>query len=472
MVQGAESKRGVVSGLVAATDVFLLLATGFALHVARFGWDPELGGVHVYNVSALLVGTLLILQGFQFYKLYGFESLTEPVLQFKRIVLIILFVFLLLILVVFGLKISSSFSRVWVFSWFLTAPLAIFIGRVLWYVYLRRGAFSGHLKRKVAVFGWTEQAEKLLERFEQIHDPWTEIIGVFEDRQYGRTRSSARRYRHLGSLDDLRRYARRHAVDEVIITIPWSAADRVFSVYSKLKELPVNIRLGSDMAGFVLPRLEYTYFAGVPLLGVALRPLAGWRLVAKELEDKVLAMLFLLLLAPVMILIALAILIDSGRPILFKQVRYGFNNREFNVFKFRTMTATDSNPEKLDQAHRDDARVTRVGRWLRHFSLDELPQLFNVLQGTMSLVGPRPHPVPLNDAFQARIDGYYGRHRVKPGMTGWAQINGYRGETATPDRMEKRVEHDLYYIENWSVWFDFRILLFTVQAVVSPQNAY
>ena len=207
-------------------------------------------------------------------------------------------------------------------------------------------------------------------------------------------------------------------------------------------------------------------------MDIVFKPLSGWKTVVKYLEDKILATFLLILIAPLIVLIALAIKLDSKGPVLFRQPRYGFNNKVFSVIKFRTMCYKRSPEEGAPQARQNDPRVTRVGRFLRRRSLDELPQLFNVLQGTMSLVGPRPHPVPLNKEYEATIGGYFARHRVKPGITGWAQVNGLRGETDIPEKMKARVEYDIYYIENWSLLLDLQVLVMTAFVVLFQKNAY
>ena len=196
----------------------------------------------------------------------------------------------------------------------------------------------------------------------------------------------------------------------------------------------------------------------------------GLNRLIKALEDRILAFIFLLIFAPVMLLIALAIRLESRGPVLFKQIRDGWDGLPIRVYKFRTMSYA---PEaEFKQATKNDSRVTRIGAFLRKTSLDELPQLYNVLQGRMSIVGPRPHPVMLNDVCKNEIDCYMQRHRVKPGMTGWAQVNGWRGETDTMDKMQKRVDHDLYYIRNWSLWFDIKIIFLTVFRGFMNERAY
>ncbi|MHA1524670.1 MAG: exopolysaccharide biosynthesis polyprenyl glycosylphosphotransferase, partial [Alphaproteobacteria bacterium] len=223
-----------------------------------------------------------------------------------------------------------------------------------------------------------------------------------------------------------------------------------------------------------LPR-AYSYIGSVPFFDILDKPLQGWSTVVKAIEDRCLAAVALVLAAPVMALVALAIKLDSKGPVLFRQNRYGFNNELIGLYKFRSMYTdqTDANAERL--VTRGDPRVTRVGRFIRRTSLDELPQLFNVLTGRLSLVGPRPHAIMAKAAdrlYNDVVDGYFARHRVKPGITGWAQVNGWRGETDTAEKLERRVEHDLYYIENWSVLFDLYILCITPFALMHTEQAH
>ena len=202
------------------------------------------------------------------------------------------------------------------------------------------------------------------------------------------------------------------------------------------------------------------------------RPLSGWSYIVKAIEDRTLALLILIMISPILLLIAILIRLDSPGPALFRQQRYGFNNNVFTVYKFRSMRNDAGDARGGRQATRGDPRITRIGAFLRKSSLDELPQLFNVLQGDMSLVGPRPHAVAHNEEYAGIIDQYLGRHKVKPGITGWAQVHGLRGETDTPDKMEMRVQYDLYYIDNWSLWLDLKILVRTLFVGFVNQNAY
>ncbi|MBK8208926.1 MAG: undecaprenyl-phosphate glucose phosphotransferase [Rhodospirillales bacterium] len=301
--------------------------------------------------------------------------------------------------------------------------------------------------------------------------PWKRIVGIFDDR---RTRISreVNGFPVLGNLDDLVRYVRSGKIHDVVITLPWSADDRLVNIIGKLRALPVHIYLGSDLIGYHFPRHREQLLEGVPVLEIASAPLTGWSGLIKKIEDRTVGTSLVVLLSPLLLLIALAIRLDSPGPILFRQKRYGFNNQEIVVYKFRSMHHNRPREEGVPQATKNDPRVTRVGRILRSTSLDELPQLFNVLQGNMSMVGPRPHAVEHNEQYAQLIGGYHGRHRVKPGITGWAQINGFRGETDTVEKMRGRVEHDVFYIENWSLWFDLKIMMLTAFAGWTHKNAY
>ena len=270
-------------------------------------------------------------------------------------------------------------------------------------------------------------------------------------------------------------YCRDQAVDLLIVTVPTRAEDRLLQILNTLFVLQVDIRISALNARLRLNSNAYNYIGKVPMLAVMDRPLTDWDRALKNIEDRMLGAILLILVAPVMAIAALAIRLDSKGPIFFKQKRYGFNNELIEVYKFRSMYTdlADATASKL--VTRDDPRVTPVGRFIRRTSIDELPQLFNVILGNMSLVGPRPHATQAKagqDLYQDVVQGYYARHRVKPGVKGWAQINGWRGETDTHDKIQSRVEYDLYYIDNWSVLLDLYVIALTPFSLLSAKNAY
>jgi Undecaprenyl-phosphate glucose phosphotransferase len=300
------------------------------------------------------------------------------------------------------------------------------------------------------------------------------VLGVFDDASELRQRDFGG-HRVLGDIDALVDYARRNPIDSVIIALPWSAEQRIAAIIERLNVLPVDVRLCPDMIGFRLRRSGVSHLGDVPMLTVFEKPFADWRLVIKVVEDRLLSALILMLIGLPMLAIALAIKLDSPGPVFFRQKRYGFNNQLIEVLKFRTMyhTVRDDNAERLTS--RNDPRVTRFGAFLRRTSLDELPQFLNVLRGDMSIVGPRPHALAAKAGgllYQEAVREYAARHRVKPGITGWAQINGWRGETETLEQIKKRVEHDLAYIENWSLLLDLKIIFRTIFTGFTGQRAY
>jgi len=388
-----------------------------------------------------------------------------------RLIIVMATVFLLLTALAFSLKLSQQFSRIWVFSTFASSTILLVITRGLIFYSLSRWGAAEKMSRSIAVVGGGLQAERFLMQFRGSGDPLHNIAGIFDDR--GDNLSSRRGdYPILGGLDELVKYVRRGEISTVVITVPWSADARLRGIVDELSELPVNIYLGSDLVGYSFQRMSKTLLGGVSVYEVAALPISDWAAVLKTLEDKTLSTILLMLFAPVFLLIAIAIKIDSPGPAIFRQRRYGFNNEAFLIRKFRTMYHSDQTAREVVQAKRDDPRVTRIGRMLRRTSLDELPQLIDVFLGTMSLVGPRPHAVEHDEYYEALIQGYKARQKVKPGMTGWAQVNGFRGETQDIEQMRARVAHDVYYIDNWSLWLDIKILVMTLFLGWHHKRAY
>jgi putative colanic acid biosynthesis UDP-glucose lipid carrier transferase len=338
---------------------------------------------------------------------------------------------------------------------------------------LRRMAARRLIGRNMAVLGVGEQARRFLRRLDVAKPFFTTVVGVFDpDPAASDDRTFEGRPVRAG-LDALLAAVRRGEIEDVVVTMPWNADRQVADAVERLKELPINVYLSTDLVGFELAFRPVTGdLADLPVFEVVQRPISGWSSTLKALEDKILATLAILLISPLLIVVAIAIKLDTPGPVFFKQRRLGFNNREFEIYKFRSMRHRAQPEARTPQASRNDPRITRVGRIIRKTSIDELPQLFNVLNGTMSLVGPRPHALDHNEEYSRQIRGYFARHKVKPGITGWAQVNGLRGETETLDKMEARIRHDVYYAENWSLFFDIRILIQTVLVVLFQRSAY
>jgi putative colanic acid biosynthesis UDP-glucose lipid carrier transferase len=246
----------------------------------------------------------------------------------------------------------------------------------------------------------------------------------------------------------------------------------VRSILNELRHETIDIRYVPDLFGMRMINQSITDIAGLPVISFSATPMVGGNRLVKALEDRVLSLIILLLISPLLALIAIGVKVSSPGPVLFKQARHGWDGKIIKVYKFRSMKVHQEESGKITQASKNDSRITPFGAFLRRTSLDELPQFFNVLQGKMSIVGPRPHAVEHNEQYKEQIDQYMLRHKVKPGITGWAQINGLRGETDTLEKMEKRIEYDLFYIENWSLWFDLKIILLTIFKGFSGKNAF
>jgi Undecaprenyl-phosphate glucose phosphotransferase len=366
----------------------------------------------------------------------------------------------------------GNYSRAWIVGAVTLGAMGLICNRVMMRLVMQRIIASGHMRENVVLVGLNERAEKLIANLNARVHPEVTLLGLFDDR-LTRTPPSFDGLPLLGSIDDLLTYVRAKRVDRVVVTLPWTADARILELLKRLRTVPVQIDLVPHDMIWRIPSADIARLAGIPIITVANCRVDEQIGALKRIEDVVLASALLLLTGPAMLLISLAVKLDSRGPILFRQQRHGFNNEVFDVFKFRTMKMAPEPDLNLSQATRNDPRVTRVGRILRRLSLDELPQLLNVLGGSMSVVGPRPHALQHNFQFADVIDEYFARHNVKPGITGWAQINGLRGETDTDDKMRKRVEHDLHYIEHWSLLFDFKIVLMTAIVTVWPQeNAY
>jgi putative colanic acid biosynthesis UDP-glucose lipid carrier transferase len=322
--------------------------------------------------------------------------------------------------------------------------------------------------RRVAIVGGHDRTcARFLDLLLAQQDPDLRLIGVF---QAGAERKAPPGARAGRSLDDLVALAVDRRIDEVFIALPWHAERRISTLVDRLGHLPVDLKLCPDRVGYAQAMVIGERLAGVPVATLHRRPIRDWARVAKRTIDISLSAALLALLALPMALLALAIRLGSPGPVLFRQQRQGFDHGVFELLKFRTMRHDPDAP--FVQARRNDARVTRLGGWLRRTSLDELPQLINVLRGEMSLVGPRPHAVALNAAFMRRIQRFATRHQVRPGITGLAQVNGWRGETDTEDKMAGRVLNDLYYIQNWSLLLDLKIMAATVLTGLARKNAY
>lgn len=368
----------------------------------------------------------------------------------------------------------EQFPLSWLAIWFIASLVVTSLTRTVMAHSLRRLQRKGMLSEVIAVVGAGPVADRLVQALRRSRPENIELLGVFDDKILGATPGAIK---SSGNLEHLIALAKTRKIDWILVTLPPTAEQRMLAVVQRLKVLSVPIGLCPQHVGLTVPYHAIDFVGdSVPVSLLADRPIKRWNAVIKAAEDYILGGIITLMLLPVLALIALAIKFDSPGPIIFKQRRHAFNNDEFEIYKFRTMRWNPAAATgDLKQTARNDDRITRLGRFLRSTSLDELPQLFNVLQGGMSLVGPRPHAVNMRTEAQLGheiTDVYVQRHRVKPGMTGWSQVNGARGATDTTAQLRRRVELDLHYIENWSLLLDLKILVLTCREVFKRTNAY
>jgi Undecaprenyl-phosphate glucose phosphotransferase len=478
----AEIRRGgklnllppiVVTGAVRTVEFLIVTILGFGIYLGYVEHDGE--SAHLVYLAAVVIAATANMAIFQALNLYQMPAFGAFVRSFTRIVFAWTAVMAGMMALAFFIKVGADFSRVWIATWYASAAVALFGERLALSLMAKRWNREGRLYRRAVIIGGGPEAEQLIKALESSADTDIRIVGIFDDRGPDRVSPLVAGYPKLGNIDELVEFARNSRLDLLIVSLPVTAEQRLLQLLKKLWVLPVDIRLSAHTNKLRFRPRTYSYIGNVPFIDISDKPIADWDYVKKWLFDKLVATAALIALAPLMALIALAIKLDSKGPMLFRQKRLGFNNEQIDVYKFRTMftDATDAEASKL--VTKDDPRVTRVGRFLRKTSLDELPQFFNVVKGDLSLVGPRPHALKAKAAdklYADAVDGYFARHRVKPGVTGWAQINGWRGETDTQEKILRRVEHDLYYIENWSVTFDLYILLMTPFALLKGDNAY
>ena len=460
----------MVSGILRLGEFAGLAVIAAAIMYSYLGWIPTWHyPVAIFSGSALFVIFTELLDGYQM------RAFRRPLQWFPRVALVWAGTFAVLALAAFLLKVSEDFSRFWSASWFAGGLVFLFATRLLLSLRIRHWARNGKMERRAVIVGGGKPAEKLIRDLERDHDSDIRVCGIFDDRDDERSPPVVAGYPKLGTIADLVVFTRRASIDMFIVCLPFDAEDRVLAMLKKLWVLPVDIRLSAHSNKLRFRPRTYSFVGAVPMLDIFDKPIRDWDSVAKRLFDIAFSLLGVALFAPVMVATAIAIKLDSKGPVLFKQKRHGFNNETIEVFKFRSMYVEQCDPTARNAVTKDDPRVTNVGRFIRKTSIDELPQFFNSLRGELSLVGPRPHAVSAQSQdrlYGDVVDGYFARHRVKPGVTGWAQINGWRGEIDSDEKIRKRTEYDLYYIENWSIWFDLKILFMTPIRLLDTDNAY
>ena len=370
----------------------------------------------------------------------------------------------------YGTRSLDLFDPEVIMAWAIATPLLQLLAVRLGNRFLRsQAAVSGH-RRSAVIIGASALGVKVAKSLGQSPVQGLDFLGFFDDRADARVHADSFGHR-LGMLLDAAPYIREHGVKEVFITLPLGSQPRIIELLERLQGTTASIYFVPDVFGISIIQGRLQDMNGVPVVGICETPFTGTNRMIKRLSDIVLGSLILLLISPVLAAVALGVKLSSPGPVIFKQRRNGLNGEEIVVYKFRSMTSMDNGPV-VRQATKGDARITPFGKFIRKTSLDELPQFINVLQGRMSIVGPRPHAVAHNEMYRQLIKAYMVRHKVKPGITGWAQVNGHRGETDTIEKMQARVEYDLEYLRNWSLGLDLVIILRTVKSVWADAKAY
>jgi Undecaprenyl-phosphate glucose phosphotransferase len=461
----------VLVGIIQAADLVLLCVAGI-VSIALVAWyDDDYPGA----LAALAIAAAAVVTNFGLKRggAYTRTALLSGSTQVRLLIKPLLIGTLCLVALLFASQQDAPLPRIWPLAWATTTAVLFVASRIPLAPLMRHWTATGRLARKLAIVGLSDFSREFIERLREEPNAYR-ILGIYDDR-LSRVPDSQANIQVLGTVADLVVRSREEKIDVIVIALPLSAVERIKAIMDQLSSTVADIVLTTDLAGLHFSRQQFEGIGRNPVVSVRDAPLKDWRALEKRCLDITIGIAALLLLSPLLLVTALLIKLDSPGPVLFRQPRMGFNNRMFICYKFRSMHHGAADLLADQQTTRADPRVTRVGKVIRKLSIDELPQIYNVLMGTMSLVGPRPHAPNTKAAdrlFTEVVQQYAVRHRVKPGITGWAQVNGWRGETATVDQIEQRVACDLFYIEHWSVRFDLKIMLMTLLREITSRNAF
>lgn len=451
----------LVYRLIDVITILAILLAGAAFYSGFYNLD---GYLMAGLLAVLIFG--LIGRFTEVYSSWGARPFFRD--EAVRVIITWLFTFMVLIFTAFATKTTDTFSRLVLMTWLSATPILLVVNRYYLRKLFARLKHLGFNVRRVVIAGQTEHGIQFAHDLSNNPDGGFDVVGFYDENS---TASKDEDAKHLGDFSALIDAAESGTWDQIYLALPVEAQERTVTLLDQLSKSITPIRLIPDYFTSHLLKSKYMELANTPILCVHETPLTSHNILVKRLEDILISGLILTLISPIMLIIALGIKLTSKGPVLFKQKRNGIRGETFTVYKFRSMTVCEDG-DNIKQATKNDARVTFIGKFIRKTSLDELPQFFNVLQGHMSIVGPRPHAIAHNEHYRHQIPGYMLRHMIKPGITGWAQINGWRGETDTLYKMEKRVEFDLEYIRRWSLWLDIKIILLSIIRGFSNKNAY
>lgn len=381
---------------------------------------------------------------------------------------VFIYSFAILFAVGYWLQLIGVFSNELMFTWFAFAMFCCFAWRVIKHQWIIIRNKLGINQQRMAIMGATDSGMNLRNEIMSYKELSFDFVGFFDDRNESRDEKEVEVHCDIAQGIQL---AKKGQIDVLFIALPTSAEKRISEILTLLADTTVDVYVVPEIMLSDVMQGRIMHVGQIDTISVFESPYLGTKIWLKRIEDIIISVLCITLLSPVYLVIAIILKLTSPGPILFKQKRYGLRGQEINVFKFRSMNVQE-NGAVVKQAQKDDDRITPFGKFLRRSSLDELPQFFNVLIGDMSVVGPRPHAISHNEEYRELVQFYMLRHHVKPGITGWAQVSGYRGETDTLEKMEKRIEFDIHYIMQWSIWFDLKILLLTPVSVIKTENAY
>jgi len=462
-----QEQSTVSSAVLRVADVLCVIASSVASYMWRHGDATVPVDYQVATIMGVLL-TMIVFPRADVYRLWRGKSMRQHA---RTLAAAWMAVGGILIMIAFTTKTSAAFSRAWMILWMLGGFSSLLTVRVIMSQIASFMRKKGWDQVKIVIVGNGNLARELAQRLAA--SPWlgVKVIAVIDTRN-GKSHPRAPGASGQSDFSYLSQFVDEKHIDEVWIASPLRAERRFRNILYALRDSTASLRFVPDVFGAHVLNQKVNIVAGLPVIDLLPSPMVGINRVLKAIEDRVLALVSLLMVSPLLILLAIGVKLSSPGPIVFRQRRHGWDGKPFTLYKFRTMIVHTEADDGITQACRKDPRVTHFGAFLRRTSLDELPQLINVLQGHMSLVGPRPHALSHNEYYKEIVESYRQRYKVKPGITGWAQVNGWRGETDSLEKMKERLKYDLYYIDNWSLLFDMKIILLTIFKGFYHTNAY